>query len=273
MSVKRVLIFDSGVGGLSVYEQIIKINPSIKCNYLFDNAYFPYGELARETLINRTIQLLSDFMQQYPADLVVIACNSASTIALNELRLHFSIPIVGVVPAIKPATQVTCNNVIGLLATPGTIEREYTSRLIEQFANDKTVLRIGSTRLVQLAEDKLIAKPVSKEDLKAILKPWLTGGKMMPDTLVLGCTHFPLLKQEIAECFDKPIKLVDSGKAIATRVKQLLADDNGGEALPKEEHRAFYTQRFSENKVLIKLTKSFAEYGLVALNYYSLKAD
>lgn len=269
MSAKRVLIFDSGVGGLSVYTQIIKVNPSIKCNYLFDNAYFPYGELARETLVSRVIQLLSVFMLEHPADLIVIACNSASTIALKELRLHFSIPIVGVVPAIKPATQITVNNVIGLLATPGTIEREYTAQLIEQFASDKTVLRIGSTKLVQLAEDKLIGKPVFKKDLQGILSPWLQMQGVMPDTLVLGCTHFPLLKQEISECFDKPVFLVDSGKAIAVRVQKLLSLGNTEELSKKQKHQAFYTQRLCDQQVLTALTKSFAEYGFTDLNFYT----
>jgi len=270
MSAKRVLIFDSGVGGLSVYEQIIKLNPSIKCNYLFDNAYFPYGELAHDKLVKRLIQLISDFIKLHPVDLIVIACNSASTVALEALRLHFSLPIVGVVPAIKPATQLTRNNVIGLLATPGTIEREYTNHLIEQFAADKTVLRIGSTSLVQLAEDKLVGKNVTKQSLQKILAPWLLEQNKMPDTLVLGCTHFPLLKEEIAACFDKKICLVDSGEAIASRVKQLLKTQQNVDLKVDNNNYAFYTRQFSQPELLQALTKSFAQYGFQQLDFCGL---
>ena len=270
MSVKRVLIFDSGVGGLSVYEQIIKLNPTIKCHYLFDNAYFPYGELPRKKLVKRLTQLLTDFLQQYPADLVVIACNSASTIALEDLRVHFSIPIVGVVPAIKPATLVTRNNIIGLLATPGTIERVYTNTLIEQFAAGKTVLRIGSTQLVKLAEDKLMGKNLLQSDFNAILAPWLKDQDNMPDTLVLGCTHFPLLKDEITACFTRPIFLVDSGEAIAVRVQQLLKLEQSESRLEPQYHQAFYTLLFSDQIHLSALHKSFAGYGFSQLNFCNL---
>ena len=283
MSAKRVLIFDSGVGGLSVYEQIVKYNPTIKCHYLFDNAYFPYGELPRELLINRLTQLLANFMQLHPADLIVIACNSASTVALDALRQHFTIPIVGVVPAIKPATLITVNNVIGLLATPGTIERAYTDTLISQFAADKTVLRIGSTQLVKLAEDKLIGKELDADSFKAILAPWLKNEDNMPDTLVLGCTHFPLLKEEISACFARPVHLVDSGQAIALRVKQLLNPLSLGDQLLDEQlsssqplnnyplnHQAFYTRQFENSVHLTALTISFKERGFLEINFCEL---
>jgi glutamate racemase len=274
MSVKRVLIFDSGVGGLSVYEQIVKINPSIECRYLFDNAYFPYGELPREKLINRITQLLTDFIQQHPVDLIVIACNSASTIALEALRKAFTIPIVGVVPAIKPATLITKNNVIGLLATPGTIERAYTTTLINEFAADKTVLRIGSTKLVTLAEDKLMGKVIDQNDFKIILSPWLSNDLDMPDTLVLGCTHFPLLKEEIKACFTRPINLVDSGQAIALRVQKLLSMtilDCSENKIPESiTHHAFYTKPFIDQIQLSILNSRFKNYGFQAMFFCDL---
>jgi len=278
MSAKRVLIFDSGVGGLSVYEQIVKYNPTIKCQYLFDNAYFPYGELPREQLINRLTQLLTDFMQLHSVDLIVIACNSASTVALDALRQHFTIPIVGVVPAIKPATLITANNVIGLLATPGTIERAYTDTLINEFAADKTVLRIGSTKLVELAEDKLIGKVLDADSFRVILAPWLKNEDNMPDTLVLGCTHFPLLREEISACFAQPIHLVDSGQAIALRVKQLLNSRYFNDPLLNPQllnnyllnHQAFYTRQFENKAHLTALTASFKERGFLEINFCGL---
>jgi len=272
MSVKRVLIFDSGVGGLSVFEEVIKLNPSIQCQYLFDNAYFPYGELKQAQLVMRLTQLLTDFLQQYPADLIVIACNSASTVALKALRQHFTIPIVGVVPAIKPASLVTRNNVIGLLATPATIARDYTYELISQFAAEKSVLSIGSTQLVKLAEDKLMGKALNQEEFVKILSPWLSQNANMPDTLVLGCTHFPLLKTEIQACFNYEINLVDSGEAIALRVKQLLGEEQKLDLQNQQthSHQAFYTKLFNDNQHLAALTQSFSDYGFNTLQHCNL---
>ena len=269
----RILVFDSGVGGLSVYQEIIRLNPSLHCYYLFDNAYFPYGELDYDVLVERLLTLLTHFITTHPVDLIVIACNTASTAALDDLRATLSVPIIGVVPAIKPAASITKNNVIGLLATPATIARGYTNTLIERFASDKTVLRIGSIKLVTLAEDKLLGRPVNVDDLLAILSPWLPSqdATQVPDTLILGCTHFPLLKSEIQACFEKPVQLVDSGEAIALRVKQLLANKQIDEERKNQTDltaNAFYTKIFNDEAALATLTASFANYGFNSLTLY-----
>ena len=267
MTTKQVLIFDSGVGGLSVYQEIIQVNPNINSYYLFDNACFPYGELEDTFLSNRLTTLLLSFVKKHPVDLIVIACNSASTVALDALRSHLSIPIVGVVPAIKPAAQLTKNAVIGLLATPATIDRHYTENLIEQFAADIQVLKIGSTELVKLAEDKLHGLLVDKKRLHNILAPWLSL-QARPDTLVLGCTHFPLLKEEITECFEHQVTLVDSGKAIAHRVSQLLGVQN--DTVENNQHLAYYTKPYSsaEKAKLQVLEQQFMGYGFSSLSQY-----
>lgn len=269
MTAKQILIFDSGVGGLSVFQEIIHKNANINSFYLFDNACFPYGELEDNFLIKRLTELLSSFVKKHPVELIVIACNSASTVALDALRSHFSIPIVGVVPAIKPAAQLTENAVIGLLATPATIKREYTALLIEQFAAHIEVLKIGSTELVKLAEEKLHSLQVDNKRLQEILAPWLILTEK-PDTLILGCTHFPLLKEEISSCFENEIKLVDSGKAIANRVYQLLGEQQ--EKQMQNQHLAYYTKAYgqSESKKLSALQASFFAYGFDTLAYYSL---
>jgi len=267
MCKKQVLIFDSGVGGLSIFDEVVQKTANVDCFYLFDDAYFPYGELADDFLIKRLTALLLSFVKKQHIDLIIIACNTASTIALSALRSHFSIPVVGVVPAIKPAAQLTNNGIIGLLATPGTIKRNYTSLLINEFADDKKVLKIGSTELVKLAEEKLQGCKLDIKRLQKILAPWLVL-ENKPDTLVLGCTHFPLLKTEIAACFKNNIQLVDSGKAIANRVKQLL-----GESLNCQvagEYLAYHTKAYgdSDNKKLCALQASFAAYGFQSLAYY-----
>jgi len=267
----RILIFDSGVGGLSVYQEIIRLNPTLCCDYLFDNAYFPYGELAYDVLIERLLALLTHFIKAHPVDLIVIACNSASTAALDDLRATLSVPIVGVVPAIKPAASITKNNVIGLLATPATIARDYTNTLVERFAHNKTVLRIGSTKLVSLAEDKLLGRTLNPDDLRAILSPWLPshGVEQTPDTLILGCTHFPLLKSEIEACFEQPVQLVDSGEAIALRVQQLLENKPAGKVVTSPISRAFYTQNYQHATTLATLTSSFKNDGFSSLTRYT----
>lgn len=270
MSAKRVLIFDSGVGGLSVYQQIISINPTILCHYLFDNAFFPYGELEDQQLIDRLSQLLKQFLQQHSVDLIVIACNSASTVALQRLRELFTTPIVGVVPAIKPATAVSENGVIGLLATPATIARSYTSDLINEFAADKQVLRIGSTELVQLAEQKLSGQTIQLSVVEQVLAPWIGESNDKPDTVVLGCTHFPLLKEEIAACFKEPVNLVDSGLAIALRVQQLLNQLDGERTNDRSDSNcwAFYTQPFSEQEKQSRLKQCFVEFGFSGIELF-----
>jgi glutamate racemase len=271
MSVKKVLIFDSGVGGLSVFAQVCKQNPNIHYSYLFDNAYFPYGELEADFLIQRLQSLLSVFVSKYNIDLIVIACNSASTVALSFLREHFSIPIVGVVPAIKPAALLTENGVIGLLATPATIKGPYTARLIEEFAADKQVLKIGSTQLVKLAELKLHGKLIPQADIEAVLAPWLML-ENSPDTIVLGCTHFPLLKEEIARCFKHKVNLVDSGNAIAQRVTQLLGKSEV--TLKETNHQAYFTKDYQQQDSadFIALQRSFLAYGFNALQLFAENA-
>jgi len=218
--VKRVLIFDSGVGGLSVYQEIYAQLPGIQYVYAFDDAAFPYGELPEDVLIERTQYIVSLLVERHSIDLVVIACNTASTIVLPSLRTQLAIPVVGVVPAIKPAAMISKRKAVGLLATPATVKRSYTNNLITQFASDCEVYRIGSTRLVEMAEDKLRGRAVSLIELEDILRPW----QDKVDSIVLGCTHFPLIKQEIAKAFGSPVHIIDSGMAIANRVNALLGD-------------------------------------------------
>ncbi len=268
MAAKQVLIFDSGVGGLSVFHEVIQQTANINCFYLFDNEYFPYGELDDDFLINHLTELLLSFVKKQNIDLIIIACNSASTVALQALRAHFLIPVVGVVPAIKPAAQLTKNGVIGLLATPATIKRNYTTLLINEFAADIEVLKIGSTELVKLAEEKLQGLEVDKKRLQKVLEPWLALQEK-PDTLVLGCTHFPLLKNEIASCFQNRVQLVDSGKAIANRVYQLLGRDNRSPF--SNQHRAYYTKAYEIelSEKLKALQTRFLAYGFKSLDYYA----
>jgi glutamate racemase len=205
------------MGGLSVYKAIANLLPQLNVVYTYDNQGYPYGELQPSELIERVIRCVNFVTEQYCIDAVVIACNSASTIALPALRDKFSIPIVGVVPALKPANQLAKKG-ITLLATPGTVEREYTKDLVNQFVNAVPVQMIGSTELVNMAEEKLRGNAVDVERLSVITSTISTHS----DVVVLGCTHFPLLKAELDEVLGGAITFVDSGDAIARRVADVL---------------------------------------------------
>ncbi|MBW3165980.1 glutamate racemase [Ferrimonas balearica] len=223
-----ILLFDSGLGGLTIYQHIRQALPNRRYRYLADNARFPYGELAPDELVQGCVDLIRAQMAEEPIDLVVIACNSASTLVLEPLRAAIDCPVVGVVPAIKPAAAMSHRKVIGLLATPGTVRRPYTDELAAQFAADCELVRLGSSELVWLAEQKLAGQPVSCSQLEPILGEFL---QRQPDVVVLGCTHFPLLKEEIGQVLGPQVRLIDSGAAIARRVSQLLGGEEKQESV------------------------------------------
>lgn len=215
-----VLVFDSGIGGLSIYNEIYNKIPYLRYIYAFDNEMFPYGDKSSEFLIKRVSHIIDTIIESYSIDLAVIACNTASTICLPSLRSKFSFPIVGVVPAIKPASIITKNKCIGLLATKATIQRAYTSNLIKEFAPDCNVKLLGLSELAYIAENKLQGIAVDMQQLEMLMQPWLNL-PVIPDTIVLGCTHYPFIKDEFKLLFPNTT-FIDSGNAIASRVYSLL---------------------------------------------------
>jgi glutamate racemase len=210
------LIFDSGVGGLSILQEIRQQYPHCCFFYASDNAAFPYGTKTEDVLIERVDTVLHQLHTETQADIIVVACNTASTVALPRIRERFSIPVIGVVPAIKPAATISSSKVIGLLATPGTITRDYTEQLIREFANDCNIVRIGSSELVLLAEQKLRGEPLDAKKIEGIVEPFRSNTKI--DTIILACTHFPLLKDELKIALPSIKHWIDSGEAIARRV-------------------------------------------------------
>lgn len=227
----RILVFDSGVGGLSIlralqYKQELRNKPQ---QWLFcsDNAFFPYGTKQEAELIERVTAVLSALQKQYQPDIIVLACNTASTIALESVRASLPVPVVGVVPAIKPAALVSQSRCIGLLATPGTISRPYTQQLINNFATDCQVERVGSNELVWMAEQYLRTGMVDNNELHRILTPLRNAiAQHKLDTVVLACTHFPLLIEFLHEQLPEIKHWVDSGEAIARRVIWCLNQAN-----------------------------------------------
>ena len=227
-STPRILVFDSGVGGLSVLGAIHARIPGAELLFASDNGGFPYGTREEADLVSRVERVLGVLVDELRPDLVVVACNSASTVVLPVIRARFPLPIVGVVPAIKPAATLTRTGSIGLLATPATIRRTYTDQLIRDFASTCHVIRIGSSELVYQAERKLRGQAVGRDALAAAIAPfWNDGADHPVDTVVLACTHFPLLQEELKLLAPDFVQWIDSGEAIARRVASLLPELEG----------------------------------------------
>lgn len=265
----NILVFDSGVGGLSIVEHIRQLSPRADITYLADNAFFPYGLLSEQKLIDRVSALLTLVMSKIHVDIVVIACNTASTLVLPVLRTTLNIPVVGVVPAIKPAVLLSRSNIIGLLATPGTIKREYTEELIRNFAQDCQVVRVGSNKLVEVVERNMRGEVFAPEVYREILKPFLTHPRWQElDTIVLACTHFPLAKPQLALAAPEIINWVDSGKAIAQRVSVLLPDGASTSAQHRTRDNKVFLTDASKNT--LEWHNHFKRYGFDRVNLLNI---
>ena len=228
----RVLVFESGVGGLTVAGEIRALGPRLSVHYAADTGFFPYGDKSDEALRARLPAVAKALVEAARPDVFVIACNTASTLALDEVRAALGIPVVGTVPAIKPAARLTETGTIGLLATPGTIRRAYTARLIEEFAAGKRVILHGSLELVKLAEAHARGEDVPPEAFAAAQAPLFEaeGGEEI-DTVVLACTHFPLVRGQLIATAPRPVSYVDSGAAIARQTIRVLPEitETGGQ--------------------------------------------
>jgi len=219
-----ILFFDSGVGGLSVLEPTRKLLPNAPIVYAADSAGFPYGKKSDAELASRVPALLGRLVERFHPRLAVIACNTASTIALDHVRSALDLPVVGTVPAIKPAAEISKTRVIGVLGTEATVRQPYVDDLAAKFASDCTLVRHGSPELVDLAEAKLAGEKVSVDAVRNATQPIFDAadGERI-DTIVLACTHFPLLETELRDAFPD-ITYVDGGPGIARRVAYLTKD-------------------------------------------------
>jgi glutamate racemase len=217
-----LLIFDSGVGGLSVLRAVRRLLPEAPVIYAADNAGLPYGSKSEAEIAARVAGLLGRLTERYRPRLVTIACNTASTIALGMVREVLEVPIVGTVPAIKPAAAMTRSGVIGLLGTAATIRQGYVDRLEAEFAADKRLLRHAAPALVAAAEASLrggTVDPVVFAEAAEGIRSQPDGAQV--DTVVLACTHFPLLAEGLSAAFGPGVKLVDGADGIARRIASL----------------------------------------------------
>lgn len=263
----HVLVFDSGLGGITIYDAIRKQFPSVSLVYCSDNEGFPYGNKRETELIDRVSNVLVALDTTFQPDIIVIACNTASTVALPHVRKRLKQAVVGVVPAIKPAAKITRAQHIGLLATPGTVQRAYTQSLIAQFAPHFQWLLVGSSDLVQLAEQKMYGQTPSPEAISAAVAPFAQHPVEELDTIVLGCTHFPLLKAELQHALPHIKHWIDSSDAIANRVgfwlRELGFQENISPTMPSR-HILVLTQKLKNEHSLQNLMK---EHHLAQLTY------
>lgn len=252
----HVLMLDSGVGGLSVLDDVRAALPAIDISYVADNAGFPYGTKTEMEVATRVCALLGRLTERLSPDLIVIACNTASTIALAHARAVLDVPLVGTVPAIKPAAEASRSRVIGVLGTLATVRQPYVARLSADHAGDCTVLLHGSARLVELAEAQLRGAAVTAADVAPELAG-LTGqpGGDRLDMVALACTHFPLLLPQL-QAAAPAMGFVDGGPGIARRVAHLLGA-RGHEGAG--EGRALFTRRDDE---VDALAPALHRYGL-----------
>jgi glutamate racemase len=226
-----ILVFDSGLGGLTVLREIVRVRRDAHYVYVADDAFFPYGHHSEEQIIARVVPLIGELIAAHAPDLVVIACNTASTLVMSHLRREYKVPFVGTVPAIKPACAKSKTKRVSVLGTKGTVKREYTKALIRDFAHGCHVTLVGSPELASLAEAALSGIEVNDREISAELAPCFVGdgegNSARTDTVLLACTHYPLLMDRLIRLAPWPVDWIDPAPAIARRVADLLRPPGG----------------------------------------------
>ena len=215
-------VFDSGVGGLSVLLEIQRLLPNETTVFVADQAYVPYGGKTKEELISRVTKIL-EFFKEKNVKAVVMACNTATVYTIDVMRQKFDFPIIGTVPVIKTIVSLTKTGKTAVFSTPGTAKSPYLQELIKKFANNVSVECIGGSNLEELVEKGEISTDQTFRILQKHLKPLVERGI---DAIALGCTHYPFLKEKIQRIVGQKVKIVDSGGAVARRLKEVLTNEN-----------------------------------------------
>jgi glutamate racemase len=256
-----ILVFDSGLGGLTVFREIVKARPDASFVYVADDACFPSARKGETELVGRVVPLMADLIAIHAPDLVVIACNTASTLVLGELRTHFTVPFVGTVPAIKPACLTSRSRLVSVLGTEATVRREYTHALIRDFGQGCDVTLVGAAHLAGIAEAALRDEAVGNDAIAQEIAPCFVTATdaRRTDTIVLACTHYPLLLDRLERLAPWPVAWVDPAPAIARRMTDLI----GTPATDARNGAARIT--FTSGKTPTPaLRAALAQFGLVA---------
>lgn len=242
----KILVFDSGLGGLTVFSEIARLRPDSQLIYAADDAGFPYGNLSETVLLSRVLAVIERLIAKFAPHAIVIACNTASTLVLPSLRAKFpQIPFVGTVPAIKPAARLSQSRLISVLATPATVARDYTHDLVRTYAAHCSVTLVGSRRLAGFAEAFMQGEnPPDDAILSEIAPSFVSDAGRQTDCVVLACTHYPLLIDLFAKLAPWPVNWIDPAPAIARRTDQVLQDWPQGNSAPsgaQEPNIAIFT--------------------------------
>jgi glutamate racemase len=225
----KILVFDSGLGGLTVFAEVARLRPDAEFFYAADEAGFPYGDLSESVLVVRVVAVMDRLIARYSPDVIVIACNTASTLVLPHLRERFpEIPFIGTVPAIKPAAMQSRTRLVSVLATPGTVARDYTRDLVRVYAADCSVTLVGSTELASLAEAFMQGEAIDEGAILGEIAPaFVAAGDQRTDCVVLACTHYPLLLSFFERMSPWPVEWIDPARAIARRTDHVLTETLG----------------------------------------------
>ena len=242
---KPIGIFDSGIGGTSIWAEIHQLLPDEKTIYLADSKNAPYGQKSKAEIIALSIKN-TEILLNLDCKLIVVACNTATTNAIQELRAIYNVPFIGIEPAIKPAATNSKTQTIGILATQGTLNSELFNKNVEKFQNTKIIEQVGHG-LVPLIENGEINSPAMTTLLQAYLKPMIEADI---DYLVLGCSHYPYLIPQIKKILPAHIQIIDSGEAVARQTQKVLKEKVGLSEL-KNRKPIFYSN--SDPKVLSEI--------------------
>ena len=258
----RALVFDSGLGGLSVLAEIERLRPDVEIVYAADDAAFPYGRLSEAALVSRVETVMARLIADVEPDIVVIACSTASTLALPPLRAAYPrLPFVGTVPAIKPAAAASRSGLISVLATRGTVARDYTHALVREHAANCEVTLVGSPRLAVIAEQVMRDEAIDEAEIAREIAPcFVERDGRRTDQIVLACTHFPLIADKIERLSPWPVGFVDPAQAIARRLDTLIGAARPG-ASKTREGAAIFT---SGDRPPPSLQKTLRLYGLTS---------
>jgi len=262
MSNEPIGIFDSGIGGTSIWKEVVKLVPNENTIYLADSKNAPYGEKPSEEIIALSIKN-TEFLLSKGCKLIIVACNTATTNAIDYLRKNYSIPFIGIEPAIKPAALLSKTGAIGILATKGTLSSKLFEKTTREYTKNIITIEQDGEGLVPLIEEGKLNSPEINELLSAYLKPML---KFNIDHLVLGCTHYPYLIPQIKKVIGEKVNIIDSGEAVAKQTKAILEKHNLLSTSATKSHYQFYTN--AETKVLKEILSDVAvEFRVEKLNF------
>jgi glutamate racemase len=259
----RLLVFDSGLGGLTVLRALRHAVPEAAICYVADDARFPYSALGDEELATGLCEVLAEPVRDFAPDVIVNACNTASTVALPAMRAAFREPVVGTVPAVKPAAQLSASGMVSVLGTSATVRRDYTKALIADHGQGCRFTLIGSSRLAGIAETVMAGGSVEDAEIVAEIGPcFIKFGNLRTDVVALACTHYPLLVDRFERLAPWPVRWLDPAPAIARRTANVLADHGFavGVGIARDHGRMIFSSGKTPSPALAAL---IASHGLV----------